>query len=252
MELTPTAKPTSMRYLKEAAADLAEAEERLTSNVRNARRCGNSWEEIGKALGLSKQTAFNRYNKTAKAKNDVQQHHDITAKFLDGQVPATNREQAYAAELANLRTEISTRATELQDDSKRNTSRDHNYTPEENAEADKALAALQGASKNQMRNPRGQAVDYATNGTPWTPESAQETYIDKRPKFHLENAGFKDGVAQPGTGKGPHACKRCGSTNHKGTTDLIAAYPGECKPTKYDPRDIAKWLTSQLDAVKGF
>lgn len=65
MTITQNAKPTSYRHLTEAAADFAEAQERLTSNVHNARRCGNSWAEIGRALGMSKQAAQQKYGKTA-------------------------------------------------------------------------------------------------------------------------------------------------------------------------------------------
>lgn len=71
-----------------------------------------------------------------------------------------------------------------------------------------------------------------------------ESWTDPRPAFKLKSAGMIDGVAQPGTGKGPHQCPRCGSTNHKsGRPDTIAAY-FDCKPTKYDPQDITDHLNT--------
>lgn len=68
--------------------------------------------------------------------------------------------------------------------------------------------------------------------------------LDPRPEFVLRSAGAIDGVSQPGTGKGPHQCPRCGSTNHKsGHPDTIRAYL-DCKPTKYDPQDITDHLNT--------
>lgn len=189
MQLTPNAKPTSMRLLQQAAADLKEAQAHLENNIKNARRCGNSWEEIGKALRLSKQTTFNRYKTLGKPGNEVQEHHEQTVKFLDGQAPAKPSKTVDTA-----------------------------------APAKPPMG--KGTSKKGM------------TGEP-------------RPSFTLHSAGMVNGVAQPGTGKGPHACPRCGSTNHKsGTPHKIHAYPGECKPTKYDPQDIADVLTNYLKASK--
>jgi len=48
--------------------------------------------------------------------------------------------------------------------------------------------------------------------------------------------------AQPGTGKGPHACPACGSTNHKGATNHRVEFNTGCTPTKYDPPYIAKFM----------
>lgn len=159
--------------------------ENLETAVREARTAGASWEAIGKALDLSKQTTFNRYKHLDKPSNDVQKHHEQAVKFLDGTAPAKP-------------------------------------------------PMAKGTSKKGK-----------------TPALDNMNTSDPRPSFTLHSAGRKDGVAQPGTGKGPHACPRCGSTNHKSAKpNKIHAYPGECKPTKYDPQDIADVLTNYLKASK--
>lgn len=204
-------KNTALVNLTDAHTAYVQAQLTLGSRVRTAKLNGASWAEIAAILGITRQAAQQKYGHSTPA---------------------------------------------------RNTSRDDQYTPEENAKADEAFAVLS-AVPNTDTTPAtpsiflapeapAKAAKPSTKVAPkapalkkWTPESAMEDYIDRRPMFHLDSAGFVDGVAQPGTGKGPHNCPRCSSTNHKGDRDLIRAFPGECKPTKYDPRDIAQWLTGQ-------
>lgn len=67
MELTPTAKPTSLRLLAQAVADVAEAQADLESKVANARRCGASWADVAALLGITRQAAQQKYGKTTTA-----------------------------------------------------------------------------------------------------------------------------------------------------------------------------------------
>ena len=67
MELTPTAKPTSLRLLKAAADDAAAAQVDLTLKVANARRCGASWQDIATMLGITRQAAQQKYGKLTPA-----------------------------------------------------------------------------------------------------------------------------------------------------------------------------------------
>lgn len=48
--------------------------------------------------------------------------------------------------------------------------------------------------------------------------------------------------AQPGTGKGPHACPSCGQTNHHGYARSIK-FLADCTPTKYDPPATVDTMT---------
>jgi hypothetical protein len=135
----------------------------------------------------------------------------------------------------------------------RNTANDHMYTPEENAEADKALAAMQAiaAAQDKATEDHAQHVEAAAiflDGT--APAKAKKAtkkpeafkpQPDDRPSFWVENAASINGVAQPGTGKGPHLCTRCGSTNHKGSVDEVRMWP-ECTPTKYDTKETAAYM----------
>lgn len=194
------------KYTVETVKIMHSEVERITRQLElaivAARKDGASWAELGEVLGLSKQTAFNRYSKLEAAP--------------------------------------------------RNTSRDHLYTPEENTEADKALAAMQAvAARQDLEKHHDHAAKFLDGQAPAKPPrqrkpnatATQRGYTDERPTFKLESAGFKDGVAQPGTGKGPHACPKCGSTNHKGGENQVRAY-FDCTPTKYDPRDITDYLNN--------
>lgn len=180
MDLKPEAKPNSMRYLREAAADYTEAEERLASNVRNARRCGNSWEEIGQALGVSKQTAYNRYGKRTAPEPSKILEPDVAGDsvtpsiFLDPIAPAKPKTTSKKV--------------------------DH-----------KAPAKQQFPNNPEL--------------WPWIHAITADT--DK----HEQDPTYP---AQPGTGKGPHACPSCGQTNHHGYARSIK-FLADCTPTKYDP-----------------
>lgn len=52
---------TTLGDLTEQQRRIAEMDEYLKANVFTARLEGYSWEQIGESLGISKQTAFNRY-----------------------------------------------------------------------------------------------------------------------------------------------------------------------------------------------
>jgi hypothetical protein len=83
-----TNKKEAWHELCQIKEELKRKEEELEAVITKAREVGTSWEAIGNALDLSKQTAFNRYNKATKPQNDVEKHHAQTVKFLDGQQPA--------------------------------------------------------------------------------------------------------------------------------------------------------------------
>jgi len=52
-------------------------------------------------------------------------------------------------------------------------------------------------------------------------------------------------TAQPGTGKGPHLCTGCGSTNHHGSTRGTIAWNDGCRPTKYDTPAETDYLNAR-------
>ena len=192
-----TNKKEAWQELVQANEELKRKQEELEAVITKAREVGTSWEAIGNALDLSKQTAFNRYNKATQPKNDVEKHHAQTVKFLDGQEPAKgrfNRELAYA-EAENAK--ISTPA-------------------KPSKKLDRKAPAKRYVAANR--------TEYSILDSPF---SWQVTVPEG---------------AQPGTGKGPHACPSCGSTNHKGATNHRLEFNADCTPTKYDPAYIIKFM----------
>jgi hypothetical protein len=62
----PTSRPRDWPYLTDvstAAVAYIEAEEELWTRVAEARAHGLTWEDIGRALGTSKQAAHERFTK---------------------------------------------------------------------------------------------------------------------------------------------------------------------------------------------
>jgi len=54
-------KETGLSLLAETVAKLALAEDELKENVQLVRSCGATWDEIGAALGVTKQAARQRF-----------------------------------------------------------------------------------------------------------------------------------------------------------------------------------------------
>lgn len=80
-----------------------------------------------------------------------------------------------------------------------------------------------------------------------TPALDRMTTDARRTEYSILDSPFGWQVAvpegaQPGTGKGPHACPGCGETNHKGITNHRPQFTADCTPTKYDPPYIAKFM----------
>ena len=196
MELTKDAKPNSLRFLTREVQELKEQEERVTSHVLTARRCGASWAEVGAILGITRQAAQQKYGKEP-----------------------------------------------------RNTSRDHLYTPEENAEADKALAAMQAiAASNEDTVPETPSIFLDPHAPAKAPAKVSRKVSPFVPATRQHGAflpGAVPAVAQPGTGKGPHLCTGCGDTNHHGSEWHSVEWNDGCRPTKYDPPAVAEWLMNQ-------
>lgn len=154
----------------------------------------------------------------------------------------------------------------------RNTSRDDQYTPEENAEADKALAAMRAVAARKADEDHAQHVEATAiflDGTVPASEEfaaahatadrilaaerkakaakkkqpeAMTAYQEFRPIHQLPGDGSD--TAQRGTGKGPHQCPNCGQNNHKTGTrpDTQAAFYEFCTPTKYDTPAITAYM----------
>lgn len=180
--LTESAKPNSLRWLDQAAQDLTEIQATVRSRVVNARRCGASWAEIGKALGMTKQAAQQRYaaycRVTEALTQDDEKGPSVTPSIIvDAPVPAKKAPSRKVATKAPA----------------------------------KRYVAANRAEYSIVDSPFGWSVT--------VPEGAQ-----------------------PGTGKGPHACPTCGDTNHKGATNHHVQFNADCVPTKYDPAYIAKFM----------
>lgn len=101
-----------LNWLDLANDEKKRAEEAMEQCIRGARAQGASWEAIGKTLGLSKQTAFNRYSKATEPKNAVQQHHEEAAKFLDGKEPAKTKTPAKTPKTASKKVDRTAPAKE--------------------------------------------------------------------------------------------------------------------------------------------
>lgn len=202
-------KKTAISNLSTAQSEFHVTESARDMAVLAAREAGASWAEVATQLGMSRQAAQQRY----------------------GSPEAADRIQRRAAAIARGKAEAEAFLTDL---------RQRHHTAE----------AVARATDNHAQHVEATAT--FLNGTePAKPAKASRkvapkapaTATDNRPCFKLESAGKINGVAQPGTGKGPHACPRCGCTNHKGADDQVRAY-FDCTPTKYDPQDIADYLNS--------
>lgn len=228
------------------AAALAENARDLAAIA--AREAGATWNEVGTYLAITKQRAQQRYSGAERER-------------IERTAAAIAKGHAQAAEiLEEIRQKVWVQPSTKIDVPAPATAATTSIFLEPKAPAQPEVTTITGITvgpphvqewphevrKTKAKKPSSRVAAPGELPT-WNPTTdAKPEMIDRRPRFHLESAGMKDGVAQPGTGKGPHACKRCGSTNHKsGDPDLVHAYPGECQPTKYDPRDIADWLTSQ-------
>jgi hypothetical protein len=208
-------KNTALEEVRTTTKARDESEYSVTEAVVTAKLDGKAtWQEIADALGMaSKQAAQARYGSYVRAEES-------------GRKWAAENPERHAAAVQKGKDAAAAALKEIQD-------RVWNAATEDHAQHVEAAAIfLDGTAPAK---PQRQRKPNATQ--------TQRGYTDDRPEFVLRSAGFIDGVAQPGTGKGPHQCPRCGITNHKGNTDTVRAY-FDCKPTKYDPQDIATYLTT--------
>lgn len=213
-----TNKEMYLRDALNAANQLEKLKDELLVTVSGARRNGASWAEIGGAVGMTKQAAQQRWGKLTPA--PLKATDELAAD--DGQTPATPSIFLEApAPTADVTSWENTPGYAGYAGDVRQTG----YL-----EASKILDAPAPAKATKP----SKKVD--------APAPATEPYQDNRPAFWLASAGTIDGTAQPGTGKGPHQCPRCGCTNHKSSIDEVRAY-FDCTPTKYDPQDITDYLT---------
>lgn len=248
---------SELSQLLELAAQKEALEVATWKAVMAARATGASWGDIAQRLGGTRQAAQQKYGKgTPPAVIDAHRAEDAAAvarsawmatpqlaaepsKIVDAGAPATARAEA----IHGARTvEVFAQFAADQKKAKREAA-----DAELLADAKEILATIQ--AKNAT-NAQGQRVDYASKAPRQRKPNATQTqrgYTDNRPAFWLTSAGKIGGVAQPGTGKGPHQCPRCGSNNHKGSVDEVRAYLGECIPTKYDPQDITDYLNGATE-----
>jgi hypothetical protein len=202
-------KNTALTELETANNAYLQAEAARDKAAREAKEAGASWAEIAKQLGITKQRAHQRYS------------------------------------------------------APRDTSRDHLYTAAENEEADKALATLQALAAKQdaeLQEHHDVTAKFLDGQAPAKPPMAKGmskkgktpaldrmTTGSNRAEWSILDSPFGWQVAvpegaEPGTGKGPHACPSCGSTNHKGATNHRLEFNTDCTPTKYDPAYIVKFM----------
>src|SRR6476620_1649673 len=162
--------------ITENAASLAENARDMA--VLAARDAGASWAEIALPLTITRQAAQQRYG-SAEARDRIERK---AAAIARGPAEAERV-------LEEIRANATARWTAPNTDTKPETP---SMIVDDPAPAKPAKVSRKVAAK------------------------APATATDDRPSFKLESAGKINGVAQPGTGKGPHACPRCGCTNHKG------------------------------------
>lgn len=212
------------RAMKHATWDLRDA-------VVAAYEAGASWAEIGEKLEISKQTAYNRYNKDVAieessrkwAAENPEKHAAAVARGVEAAKRDLEEIEKTVEERRKAKREAELEAAKIFDapaPAPRTTSRQ------------KAVAAEVETIRTQIRENAAKRREEATgNAGPY------------RTRHAIPNP---DTTAQPGIGKGhPHACPNCGSTNHKTEWRDVAEFDAACIPTQYDPPKIAALITFQ-------
>jgi hypothetical protein len=204
-------KNTALYDLEEAADKLKEAEFQVEKTAITARAEGASWAEIASSLGITKQRAHQRYSEKVREA----------------------RAERYAEAEAGP-------ARELTDEEEQREADGEFYREHLAGQSVTPSIFLEAPAPAHTKN-RSKKVDAPAPALKaWTAESPQENYIDKRPKHTIP--GPIPATAEPGTGKGPHACPRCGRTNHYTEWRDIAALFPDCTPTRYDSPRMTTYM----------
>lgn len=230
----------SLTYWTEKRDD---ADKAIANWVRAAKRAGATWQAIGDVLGVTKQRAQQKYGAMAAEPNrytcncgwshiipedaeGITRETAVVLEHIDTQHP----ELKAPARLAAVRECTATDSHQP-------------GTPSIFSDAQSPATPRMTAGTSNFSDAQPPAKSPRTAGTS-KPAPAPDEFRDPRPEFVLRSAGKIDGTAQPGTGKGPHQCPRCGNHNHKTSKpDAIRAYL-DCTPTKYDPQDITDHLNN--------
>lgn len=193
------------------AAVIAENERDLAAIA--ARETGASWNEIGTALGITKQRAQQRYSGDEREKIERRAAALEKGRQEGQRILAEIREKIYG-------------------------------TPAEPSKILDESVAGESVTPSIFLEPTAPAKPQkkAKKTIEQLAEGIDEKIREYRPVFRLD--GPVPEVAQPGTGKGPHQCPNCKSTNHHGTEwHTVAMYPN-CIPTKYDPPAVADYVNA--------
>lgn len=221
-------KNTALETLTDLHKQARRLELDTTNAVMDARKNGASWTEIGESLGVSKQAAAKKYGpKEDQARRQAQWEADNPEKVAEInakiQAEADERHRRLIAKTPNK--------------AARETLREMwNVTDDAMAQEDQQGTSV---TPSIFVDP---LAKFPNNKELWPWIHALTADSDK----YEQDPSYP---AQPGTGKGPHECPRCGQNNHHGPQRFTIKFLRECQPTRYDPPatadTMAEWKASK-------